>query len=397
MALIGGVNLLIHPGPFVGFSRSSMLSPDGRCKAFDAAANGYVRSEGAGFVVLKPLARAIKDEDRIYALIRSTAVNQDGHAGGITVPGQEAQENLLQEACQRGRIAPRQIQFVEAHGTGTPVGDPIEALALGRQRGADSHCIVGSVKTNIGHLEPASGIAGLIKTALCLRNKMIPVNLHFNDPNPNIPFQELKLRVPKCLEPWPVTTDPALAAVCSFGFGGSNALAILEEAPQFEQVEDTSSVSSTLAGEGPSQSAFLIPLSARNPDALPDLARSYRDYIAHGSGSDTPLEDICWTAATRRDHHEYRLAVSARNRKELIEKLGDFAEGVTPSAVATGRCLSRRPSGLVYVCSGQGPQWWGMGQQLLASQPVFRHKVEQCDALIRELGGVVSAGRDEPR
>ena len=401
MALIGGVNLLIHPAPFVGFSRSSMLSPDGRCKAFDAAANGYVRSEGAGFIVLKPLARAITDEDQIYALIRSTVVNQDGHAGGITVPGQEAQQNLLQEACQQGNIAPHQIQFVKAHGTGTPVGDPIEALALGRvlgrQRDGNSQCIVGSVKTNIGHLEPAAGIAGLIKTALCLRNQMIPGNLHFNDPNPNIPFQELKLRVPKCLEPWPVTTDPALAAVCSFGFGGSNALAILEEAPQSQQGEGTSSVSPTLAGDCPSETACLVPLSARSPDALPALARSYHDHLAYGSGLDAPLEDICWTAAIledicwtaamRRDHHEYRLAVSARNRKELIEKLGAFAEGVTQSAVATGRCLSRRPSGVVYVCSGQGPQWWGMGQQLLATQPVFRHKVEQCDALIRQLGG----------
>ena len=280
---------------------------------------------------------------------------------------------------------------MEAHGTGTPVGDPIEALALGRvlgrQRQGDSRCIVGSVKTNIGHLEPAAGIAGLIKTALCLRNQMIPGNLHFDDPNPNIPFQELKLRVPSCLEPWPVTTDPALAAVCSFGFGGSNAVAILEEAPQPEQGEGTSSVSPTLAGDCPSETAFLLPLSARSPDALPALARSYHDHIADGSGSDAPLEDICWTAATRRDHHEYRLAVSARSRKELIEKLGDFAEGVTQSAVTTGRCLSRRPSGVVYVCSGQGPQWWSMGQQLLATQPVFRHTVEQCDALVRELGG----------
>ena len=391
MALIGGVNLLIHPGPFVGFSRSSMLSPDGRCKAFDAAADGYVRSEGAGFVVLRPLARAIKDEDQIYALIRSTAVNQDGHAGGITVPGQQAQQDLLQEACQRGKIAPHQIQFVEAHGTGTPVGDPIEALALGRvlgrQRQGDSQCIVGSVKTNIGHLEPASGIAGLIKTALSLKNKMIPGNLHFNDPNPNIPFQELKLRVPKCLEPWPVTADPALAAVCSFGFGGSNALAILEEAPQSEQVEGTFSVSPVRSGDSSSETVFLVPLSARSPDALPALARSYHDHIAHGSGLDVPLEDVYCTAAMRRDHHEYRLAVSARTRQELIEKLGAFSEGVTQLAVATGRCLSRRPSGVVYVCSGQGPQWWGMGQQLLATQPVFRHKLEQCDALVRELGG----------
>src|SRR5262249_12925593 len=195
------------PNGYVGFSRLSMLSPDGRCKAFDARANGFVRGEGAGMLVLKPLALALADHDRIYALIRATGVNQDGRTPGMTVPSLESQAALVRDCCRLAGISPGAIQYVEAHGTGTLVGDPIEARALGTElsagRPAGSCCVVGSVKTNIGHLEPASGIAGLIKVALALKHRQIPANLHFNEPNPDIPFEALRLRVPRTLEPWP--------------------------------------------------------------------------------------------------------------------------------------------------------------------------------------------------
>src|SRR5262245_43159307 len=234
LALAGGVNALLLPDWYIGFSRLGMLSPDGRCKAFDARANGFVRSEGAGVVVLKPLAQALADGDRVYAVIRGTAVNQDGRTPGMTVPDQEAQETLLVEACRSAGVAPSKVQYVEAHGTGTLVGDPIEARALGRVlsvgRPAGQSCVIGSVKTNIGHLEAGAGIAGLIKTALALHHRRIPGNLHFDRPNQDIDFDGLRLRVPTCSEPWPASGGPAVAGVRACGFGGQIADVVWQEA-----------------------------------------------------------------------------------------------------------------------------------------------------------------------
>ncbi len=236
LALAGGANALLLPDWYVGFCRMGMLSPDGRCRAFDAKASGFVRSEGAGMVVLKPLAQALSDGDRVYAIIRGTAMNQDGRTPGMTVPSQEAQEALLRQACRDAGVRPAKIQYVEAHGTGTPVGDPIEARALGRvlsdNRPGNRPCLVGSVKTNIGHLEAGAGIAGLIKVALALHHRRVPGNLHFDQPNPDIDWGSLRLRVPTCSEPWPAGDGPALAAVNAFGFGGTNAHLVLEAAPQ---------------------------------------------------------------------------------------------------------------------------------------------------------------------
>ncbi len=235
LALAGGVNALLLPDWYVGFCRMGMLSPEGRCRAFDAGASGFVRSEGAGMVVLKPLAQALADGDRVYAVIRGTAMNQDGRTPGMTVPSQEAQEALLRQACRDAGVQPATIQYVEAHGTGTLVGDPIEARALGRVlsdgRPGDQPCLIGSVKTNIGHLEAGAGIAGLIKVALALHHRRIPGNLHFDRPNPEIDFDALRLRVPTRCEPWPAGDGPALAGVNAFGFGGTNAHVVLQEAP----------------------------------------------------------------------------------------------------------------------------------------------------------------------
>src|SRR3954452_8277399 len=260
MALTGGVNLILRPEGTIGFSRASMLAPDGRCKSFDARANGYVRSEGAGVIMLKPVSRAVADGDPIYAVVRGTAVNQDGRTTGISMPNVLAQEQMLREAYQQAGVAPEVVQYVEAHGTGTPVGDPIELRAignvLGSRRSAQDRCIVGSVKTNIGHLEAASGVAGLIKAALSLQHGQIPRNLHFEKPNPDIPFEALKLRVPRSLEQWPDTGEaPRLAAVNSFGFGGTNAHVILGEAPE-------SSEARTEHNERCDRD-LLVPLSAR--------------------------------------------------------------------------------------------------------------------------------------
>ena len=236
MALVGGVNLMLTPDVTITFSRATMLSPDGRCKAFDARANGYVRGEGAGIVVLKPLARARADGDRVRAVIRATAVNQDGHTSTLTVPSLDAQVAMLREVCGRAEVDPAQVGYVEAHGTGTPVGDPIEAQAIGTvfgaPRAAGERCLIGSIKTNIGHLEAAAGIAGLIKAALCVERGQIPPSLHFVAANPNIDMEAHKLAVCTRLTDFPPATAGRLAVVNSFGFGGTNASALLQEPPR---------------------------------------------------------------------------------------------------------------------------------------------------------------------
>lgn len=269
IAVAGGVNILIKPEITMTLCEASMLSPDGYCKSFDAAADGYTRSEGAGIVVLKQLSEALKDNNRIYAVIRGSAVNQDGRGEGLTVPNEESQISVIHTALKQAHISPKDVQYVEAHGTGTPVGDPIEANSLGKVlslgRPADKPCIIGSVKSNIGHTESAAGVAGLIKAALMLKFKKIPPNLHFINPNPKISFDQLNLRVPASLEPWNKDGEkPRIAGINSFGFGGTNAHVILEEME--EQSPHTSP-------DTPSKDTpVLIPVSGHTPEALYAMA-----------------------------------------------------------------------------------------------------------------------------
>jgi acyl transferase domain-containing protein/aryl carrier-like protein len=392
LALVGGTNALIKPETTMGFSRASMLSPDGRCKAFDASANGYTRGEGAGMIVLKPLKKALADGDPIYAVIRGTAINEDGHTSGITVPGRQAQEAMLRQAYRQAGVAPSDVQYVEAHGTGTPVGDPIEAQALGAVLGQGrlpgDHCVIGSVKTNIGHLEAGAGIAGLIKVALMMKHRAIPPTLHFRDPNPNIPFDELRLRVPRTLEPWPNGKGPARAGVNSFGFGGANAHVVMEEAPREDRgwrIADRGSQSAILDPQSAildPHSAFLLPLSARSPEALRAVAQAYQSFLA-GDGSGASLSDLCYSASLRRSHHDYRLALVGRSHEELDGSLEAFLAGATRQGLSSGHLVSGRRPRIVFVFSGMGPQWWAMGRQLLEQEPVFREAVERCDASLR--------------
>jgi polyketide synthase 12/epothilone polyketide synthase D len=397
LALAGGVNALLLPDWYVGFSCLGMLSPDGHCHAFDAGANGFVRGEGAGFVVLKPLSRALAEGDRIYAVIRGTAVNQDGRTPGLTVPSQEAQETLLRQAYHSAGVAPAQVHYVEAHGTGTLVGDPIEAGALGRvlsaERPPDRPCVVGSVKTNIGHLEAGSGIAGLIKTALALHYRRIPGNLRFVRPNPAIDFDHLRLRVPVRCEDWPASDGPATAGVNSFGYGGTNAHIVLQEAPRVGVRGQGSGVRDREAGTGhltadPSPltpDPYLLPLSARSPQALRALAGAWKQFL-DGCPEDISLHDLARNAALRRSHHDHRLAVVAHSRKELAEQLAAFAAGQSAPGACSDRITDERHPRLAFVCSGQGPQWWAMGRQLLEQEPIFRATIERCDEIVRQLG-----------
>jgi len=375
VALAGGVNVMLWPGHAVYFTRAGLMAADGRCKTFDERADGFVRGEGAGVVVLKPLARALADGDPVYAVIRGSAVNQDGRSNGLTAPNLQAQVDVVEEACRRAGISPGSVQYVEAHGTGTALGDPIEAAALGRALAADrpagSRCGLGSVKTNIGHLEAAAGIAGLIKLALSLRHREIPPSLHFERPNPKIPFENLPLYVQQALEPWPVPPGSAVAGVSSFGFGGTNAHLVLTDAP----LPETRAV----AQEG--ESLFLLPISAHSAGALRDRVRSWRSLV---ESKESSLDDLCWTAAIRRSHHEHRLAVTGATRHELIEGLDAYLRGEERPGVATGQVLPGKRRKLAFVFPGQGSQWAGMGRELRESEPVFRRTLEACDAAFRE-------------
>jgi acyl transferase domain-containing protein len=379
LVLAGGVNLLLRPEVTMIFSQAQMMAPDGRCKTFDARANGYVRAEGCGIVVLKRLKNALEEGDRVLAVIRGSAINQDGRSNGITAPNGPAQEAVLKQALINAEVTPSQIDYVELHGTGTSLGDPIEAEALGnvltQGRPADERCAVGSVKTNIGHLESAAGIAGLIKVALSLQHRQIPASLHFQTPNPYIPLDRLPLKVQTALGAWPCETKLAIAGVSSFGFGGTNAHVILEAAPQ--------SIEFSQPKKSPVNPAYLLPLSAKSLEALHALVQSYSVFLNETDPESTvSLQDLCYTASLRRSHHEYRLTLTFRDRAELLQLLATAQQGETAMQISKGTKLRNRRPKLVFVFPGQGPQWWAMGRELWEHEPVFRAVLEQCDRLL---------------
>ncbi|MGE5754531.1 MAG: type I polyketide synthase, partial [Planctomycetaceae bacterium] len=317
------------------------------------------------------------DGDPVYAVIRGSAVNQDGRSNGLTAPNRRAQEEVLRAAYRRAGVAPGQVQYVEAHGTGTFLGDPIEAKALGavlaEGRAAGAPCALGSAKTNIGHLEAAAGVAGLIKVALALQHGAIPPSLHFRAPNPHVPFDALPLRVATELAPWPEVDGPALAGVSSFGFGGTNAHVVLEGAPAEPDL--------TKSEEGTDE-VRLLPLSARTPDALRALAGSYRGVLGH-----IPLDDLAYSAGVRRSHHEHRLALVARSREDMLAQIDAFLRGESRPGLAVGRAPSGRRPGFAFVFSGQGRHYVGMGRTLLDREPVFRAALEACDRELQAIAG----------
>jgi glutamate-1-semialdehyde-2,1-aminomutase len=374
LALAGGVRIILSPWIAIGFGQAGFMAPDGRCKAFDSRANGYVRSEGAGVVLLKPLSQAVADGDLIYAVIKGSAVNQDGRSNGLTAPNPWAQEAVLKTAYSQAGILPHQVQYIEAHGTGTQLGDPIEMKALGKVlapgRSPENHCLVGSVKTNIGHLEAAAGIAGLIKVALSIYHRQIPPHLHFQQPNPYIPFANLPLRVPTTLEPWPANTDEAIAGVSSFSFGGTNAHVVLASAPKIEEKEAI--VDTPL---------HLLTLSAKSEKALQALAQSYLEFFA--SHPTISLADICFTASTGRSHFEHRVAIAADSHQQLIQRLQTFTQGQTPVGLARGHIRGKQRRKIAFLFTGQGSQYANMGRQLYDTQPSFRQTLEECDRLLQ--------------
>lgn len=379
-ALAGGVNLLLHPFGFVSFSKASMLSPRGRCRAFDATGDGYVRAEGGAFVLLKPLDRAIADGDTIHAVIAGSGVNSVGHSpGGISVPGAAAQAALLRSVYARAGVDPQSLAYLEAHGTGTAVGDPIEARALidvvSGARPADRPLLIGSVKTNIGHLETASGMAGLLKAVLCLKHRAVPRSLHFSIPNPAIDFDGGRLRVVDRYMPLEAGNAPLTVGVNSFGFGGTNAHIVLTEAPVSAVVADDVPTSATQAARAPSA----LVLTARSPNALGALANRYLAALENGGD----WQALAAAAARRRQWLEHRAIVAPADAAEGRAALAALARPAPeggPSCVTTGRAPADAPR-TALVFSGNGCQWVGMGNALYAEDAVFRAALDEVDAL----------------
>ncbi len=374
LALAGGINMMLNPTFTIATSRMHLMAADGHCKTFDASGDGFVRGEGCGAVVLKRLSDALRHGDNILALIRGSAINQDGHSNGLTAPNGLSQQAVIRAAIENAGIKPEQVSFVETHGTGTRLGDPIEVEALsavyGKPREDHLPIILGAVKSNFGHLEGAAGIAGLIKTVLALKNRSIPANLHFHQLNPHIILDGTRVQIAAEQQYWETGSEKRLAGVSSFGWSGTNAHIILEEAPQAVEKQFPE----------PAQTAYLLPISARSPEALRELANTYRQKIDTGTSS---LVDLCYSAAVHRSHHEHRLAVVGRDPVELSAALEAFTHGESHPRVVSGQSSENLQPGVVFIFSGQGPQWWGMGRELLSSEPVFRQSIEQIDHLLR--------------
>ncbi len=375
-ALAGGVQALIQPAIQGIFCKAGLLAPDGRCKSFDAAANGYVRSEGAGAVLLKPLSQAQADGDTVYALIHGTAVNSDGRSNGMVAPNLRGQIACVRAAFARAGIEPAATQYVEAHGTGTRQGDPIELRALGTVLGDGRDearpCRVGSVKTNLGHSETAAGITGLIKAALCVHHRQLPPSLHFRTPNPSIDFQGLKLQVQTTLEPFPQPEAPAVVGVSSFGFGGTNAHVVLAEAPKPPSVPRY----------GRKLPLQLLTLSARSEVALRAQAAQLAQHLQREPRLD--VADLCATANQCRSQLVRRLTCIAPNRATLLRQLEAAAQGDSPAGVECAQA-SRRHGKLAFLLTGQGSQALGMARALHGEHPVFREAFERCTAVLDPL------------
>lgn len=382
MALAGGVNALLKPESSIVMSKAGFLSPDARCKAFDESGNGYVRSEGAGIVFIKKLSKALEDNDQIYGVIRGTAVNQDGYTpAGFTVPDMNAQIAMLKAAYEDAKINPQEVSYVEAHGPGTPVGDPIETGALGailgngRKEGAK--LFVGSVKTNIGHLEGASGIAGFIKASLVMKNKLIPPNLHFNVPNPNIDFEKFRIKVPTEVMPLiSMTNGEPVIGINSFGAGGTNAHVVMQGY----------SMESAQPKYAYPNNWHLFVISARTNAALKEYAKNYIDFLLKDTA--TPLVDISLAQFTRKSRHQHQLFVIAKTREEYLRALQEFIVGsVSHNAFYFSRQAEQVQPKIAFMYSGQGGQWAQMGLALYESEPIFKRTMDEFDAYFESISG----------
>jgi acyl transferase domain-containing protein/SAM-dependent methyltransferase len=378
MAVAGGVNLILSPEANIAFSRAQMMARDGHCKTFDAAADGYVRAEGCAVVILKRLSDALANGDPVLAVIRGSAVNQDGRSSGLTAPNGPAQEAVIRTALANAGVTAEQVSYVETHGTGTNLGDPIEVRALGATlgagRSADNPLAIGSVKANIGHLEGAAGVAGLIKVVLAFQHGQIPPQINMTTLNAGIPWQNLPIVVPTSLTPWPAGDTPRIAGVSSFGFSGTNAHVILEEAP----------VPKTIVEEA-DRPLHVLTVSARTAPELVGLAERYGQYL--GGPSPARLADVCFTANAGRSHFEHRIAVQGASHDQLRERLAAAAAGQDTVGVARGSSDAANQPEVAFLFTGHGALYPNAGLALFETQPTFRAALERCAALLApELG-----------
>ncbi|NEP61535.1 MAG: AMP-binding protein, partial [Symploca sp. SIO2G7] len=372
LAVAGGVNLMLSPELSITFAQAGMMAVDGRCKTFSANADGYVRGEGCGIIILKRFSDALRDGDNVLALIKGTAVNQDGRSNGLTAPNGPAQQAVISQALANAGIEPAAISYCEAHGTGTSLGDPIEVNSLKEVlmegRSLEQPCWLGSVKTNIGHLEAAAGIAGLIKVVLSLQHGKIPPNLHLQQLNPHIDLENTPIEIPTELQEWQISQEHRIAGISSFGFGGTNAHIILEEA--------TVSAVGVAEVERPKH---LLTLSAKSEQALAELAQAY---VAQLQQTTASLTDICFTANTARTHFEHRLAIIAESTTQLHEHLPTLATSKKTRGLLTGEVHNTEDPKLAFLFTGQGSQYLGMGRQLYETQPTFRQALDRCAAIL---------------
>lgn len=388
IALAGGVNVMLDPALNVFYAKAGLSAPDGRCKTFSAAANGIGRGEGAALIVLKRLEDALADRDPVYAVIRGGAVNHDGRSNGLTQPNRWAQEQLLRQALQHASVDPHRLHYVELHGTGTLIGDPIEANALGavlsNGEPRQAPCLVGSVKTNLGHLEAAAGIAGLVKLALSLAHDAIPPSLWFDAPNPHIAFDLSPLRVNTQLSPWPTTDDGRLGGISSFGLGGTNAHLVLESAPVARTEAQTKPVAAPVR--------FCLFLSARSEAALKAQAAAYAEFLE--ATSQASLSAVCATALGRKAVHDFRLSVIGKNSAELIDALRAFVAGAAHPGVIQGRHRSsHRPLVLAapQMPRIDRPRW----SACIDASPIMRQSWRACRAALLEQMQVTLPGPEE--
>ncbi|MCW2564571.1 MAG: polyketide synthase, partial [Mycobacterium sp.] len=376
LAVAGGAYVMLEPRKFTAASSQGMLSPTGRCRAFDVAADGFVSGEGAAMVLLKRLPDALRDGDRILAVVRGTAANQDGHTVHIGAPSQQAQSAVYRKALAAADVDPSTVGMVEAHGPGTPIGDPIEYASLAAVYGIDGPCALASAKTNFGHTQSAAGVIGLIKAVLALQHGLVPRNLHFTRLPDDLARIDTKLFVPHELSLLPtIGGQQRRAAVSSYGLSGTNVHGVLEQAPA--QAAPAAALESESAGAAP----LLFPLSSSSADELRRTAGRLADWVS--THDDVALPDLAYTLARRRAHRSVRTTVIAINKLELTEALREIAGGNTPYEAAHGY----GDEGPVWMFSGQGSQWAGMGAELLANEPVFAATVAQAEPVIlRECG-----------
>lgn len=378
-ALVGGVNVILGPELAISFSKAGAMALDGRCKAFDEKADGWVRSEGAGAVFLKPLSKAIEENDPIYAVILGSSVNSDGKSNGLFAPNPQAQKSVLWESYENAGISPGKVQYVEAHGTGTTLGDPIEARSLGEvvsfNRPPGRECSIGSVKSNFGHLESAAGIAGLIKTVLAINKGTLPKSIHFKKPNPRIPFRDLNLKVQSATEPWSkIEGEVRLAGVSSFGFGGTNCHVVVQEYKKETPQQ-------VFENKAPTQLPILI--SAKTKQALKDKAKSINEYLKD-KNHEFSNYDLAYTLSLRRTHWNHRLAFVSDSKEKTIENLNLFLKEETFHGLSSGVINQNKKNKMAFVFSGHGPKWASV-KNLFENNQIFQNSILECNNILKGL------------